>query len=67
MKVNLPQDQLNQLQELKNAQEKVSKGWIDYWLEYSSFDTWQFWVNASFIIIPLIVLYFLSIERECFC
>ncbi|WP_235991868.1 CBO0543 family protein [Metabacillus schmidteae] len=66
MKVNLPQEQLDQLHELKSTQEKVSNDWIDYWFEYSSFDTWQFWVNVSFIIIPLIVLYIFIDKKRVF-
>lgn len=66
MKVNLPQDQLEHLNKLKENQEEASKGWIDYWYDYSYFDTWQFWVNVSFIILPLIVLYFLIDRKKIF-
>ncbi|PMC36818.1 hypothetical protein CJ195_14510 [Bacillus sp. UMB0899] len=57
---------MDQLHELKSTQEKVSNDWIDYWFEYSSFDTWQFWVNVSFIIIPLIVLYIFIDKKRVF-
>jgi len=66
MRKDLPQEQLNQLNELKETQEKVSNGWIDYWLDYSAFDTWQFWLNVSFIIIPLVVLYLLIDKKRVF-
>lgn len=66
MKIYLPEDQSNRLNDLKETQEKVSNQWIDYWVDYSSFDTWQFWINVSFIIIPLIVLYFFIDRKKIF-
>lgn len=66
MRKNLPQEQLDQLNKLKENQEAASKGWVDYWLDFSSFDTWQFWVNVSFIIIPLIVLYIFIDKKRVF-
>jgi hypothetical protein len=35
----------------------------DYWNEYSSFGTWQFWVVLSLLVIPLIILCF-TIDRK---
>ena len=66
MKVNLPQEQLDQLHKMKDNQEQVADAWINYWIDYSSFDTWQFWVNVSFIIIPLIVLYIFIDKKRVF-
>lgn len=66
MRKNLPQEQLDQLNELKETQEAALNGWVDYWFDYSSFDTWQFWVNVSFIIVPLIVLYFFIDKKRVF-
>ncbi|MBU7594579.1 CBO0543 family protein [Metabacillus halosaccharovorans] len=63
MRKNLPQEQLERLNELKINQEKSVKEWVDYWIDYSSFDTWQFWINVGFIIIPLIVLY-ITIDKK---
>jgi hypothetical protein len=63
MKIKFPTEQNNRLEELKLDQEKGIKQWVAYWWEYSSFDTWQFWVNAGIIIIPLIILY-LKIDRK---
>ncbi|QNF31088.1 hypothetical protein HUW50_21600 [Metabacillus sp. KUDC1714] len=48
---------------MKLDQEKGINKWVDYWWEYSSYDTWQFWVNVGIIIIPLIILYF-RIDRK---
>jgi hypothetical protein len=55
--------QINDLQKLKEIQLELSSGWIDYWHRYSSFDTWQFWVNVAMLLIPLVVLYF-TIDRK---
>ncbi|MCM3443052.1 CBO0543 family protein [Metabacillus halosaccharovorans] len=66
MKVKLPQDQLDRLHELKENQEDFAKDWLDYWYQYSSFDTWQFWVCVGVILIPLIVLYFLIDKKRIF-
>lgn len=66
MRKNLPQDQIDRLQDLKENQEQSVKDWVDYWFDYSSFDTWQFWVNVGFIVIPLIVLYFFIDKKRVF-
>jgi hypothetical protein len=63
MRIDIPKDQSNRLHEYKEAQEKIAKQMIDYWYDYSSFDTWQFWVIVGMIIIPLVVLY-LFIDRK---
>lgn len=52
--------------ELNQNQEKVSEGWIDYWFQYSGFETWQFWFNLGMFLIPLIILYFLIDKRKAF-
>lgn len=44
-------------------QQKVSILHADYWAQYSSFHTWQFWVVVLMLIVPLIVLAF-TIDRE---
>ncbi|OAS84167.1 MULTISPECIES: CBO0543 family protein [Metabacillus] len=66
MKVPFSPEQSNRLVELKETQEKLSTQWIDYWYDYSSFNTWQFWVNVVFIIVPLISLYFFVDRRKIF-
>ncbi|MFC0274080.1 CBO0543 family protein [Metabacillus herbersteinensis] len=66
MKSSIPTEQSNRLEELKDTQEKLSTQWIDYWNDYSSIDTWQFWVNVGLIIIPLIILYFLIDRKKIF-
>ncbi|MGS2779386.1 CBO0543 family protein [Robertmurraya sp. GLU-23] len=52
------EEQSKSLENLKSSSSKLAHDWVDYWKEYSSFDTWQFWLNIAFLIIPLIVLYF---------
>jgi hypothetical protein len=66
MKSSIPTEQSNRLEELKKAQEKVFDLWNDYWFDYSALDTWQFWVNAFMIIIPLIILYFFIDRKRIF-
>jgi hypothetical protein len=66
MKSSIPSEQSNQLEQIKEAQEKVFDLWIDYWREYSAFDTWQFWVNVALIILPLILLYFFIDRKKIF-
>ncbi|KKI89108.1 hypothetical protein WQ54_28205 [Bacillus sp. SA1-12] len=63
MKSTIPPEQMEQFEELKQTQKKLAEQWIDYWREYSSFDTWQFWFNAAMIVLPLIILYF-TIDRK---
>jgi hypothetical protein len=59
----MKEEQVKTLDKLKEIQENLGKDWIDYWFTYSSFDTWQFWLNVLMLIIPLIILYF-SIDRR---
>jgi hypothetical protein len=51
------------LDHLVTTGEELTKSWIDYWLAYSSVDTWQFWLNITLFIVPLIILY-LFIDRK---
>lgn len=34
-----------------------------YWREYSSFDTWQFWVVAGMLVLPIFILFFM-VDRK---
>jgi hypothetical protein len=51
------------LDHLMTTGEDLTKSWIDYWVAYSSVDTWQFWLNITLFIVPLIILY-LFIDRK---
>lgn len=50
-------DKINDLQGM------LADTWRDYWQLYSNVDTWQFWIHAAFLVVPLIVLYF-AIDRQ---
>lgn len=45
---------LNKIQDIQS--DLLSTG-TDYWQRYTSFDTWQFWLNLAFLILPLIAVY----------
>jgi len=44
---------INQFRELGKVVDNLS---VDYWTEYASFNTWQFWLNLIFLFVPLLVL-----------
>ncbi|NYE05910.1 hypothetical protein F4694_002685 [Bacillus niacini] len=46
------------LHKLIKEQQQGSHQWLKYWLEYSAFDTWQFWFHVVMFLSPLIILYF---------
>ena len=46
------------LDKLIKEQQEGASNWLNYWLEYSAFDTWQFWFHVIMFLAPLIVLYF---------
>lgn len=50
-------DQVKFIHKIQDIQSKLLNNSIDYWQEYSSFGTWQFWVVLSFFILPLIAIY----------
>ncbi|MEC2078388.1 CBO0543 family protein [Metabacillus fastidiosus] len=66
MRSSLPSEQTNRLEKLKETQEQLSNEWTDYWFDYSAFDTWQFWLNVAFVIIPLILIYFFIDRKKIF-
>jgi hypothetical protein len=43
----MTEDQTKILTNLRTSQEEITAQWIDYWLEYSFLDTWQFWFILS--------------------
>jgi hypothetical protein len=43
---------------LNENQKAFTQDWLEYWKEYSSFDTWQTWFMIILFFLPLIVLYF---------
>lgn len=55
--------QLDIIEQIIKAEIEQSKRWINYWQDFSSFSTWQFWVVLAMFIIPLILL-ILFIDRK---
>ena len=43
-------DYIAQFRKMSEMADKISN---EYWDKYASFDTWQFWLNIVFLIIPL--------------
>lgn len=56
-------NQSEQIETIKDKQLDFTDSLVTYWREYSSFDTWQFWVCVAALVVPLIVLYF-KIDRS---
>jgi hypothetical protein len=56
-------EQLKLIEEIRKSEALQSGRWLDYWHEYSSFHTWQFWVVAAMLLLPLILL-ILFIDRR---
>ncbi|WP_223699935.1 CBO0543 family protein [Sutcliffiella deserti] len=54
----MTKEQMEILNRLKSKHEQVTYEWIDYWWQYSSFNTWQFWVNVLMLVVPLVILWF---------
>ncbi|HZG17672.1 MAG TPA: CBO0543 family protein [Candidatus Bathyarchaeia archaeon] len=46
--------------------QKITDKLIEYWWQFSSFDSWQFWVTLAMLVVPLIVLYFLIDRSQVF-
>lgn len=59
-------EQYEHLQELLRLQQQLSDSWNHYWLQFSHFGTWQFWLNVGMLLIPLVVLYFLIDRKNAF-
>ncbi|QDP39908.1 CBO0543 family protein [Radiobacillus deserti] len=57
------ESQHEMLRRLDSVQAELTKDYIKYWNEYSSFDSWQFWVILAMLIFPLILLFF-KMDRE---
>ena len=57
-------NQLQQIKDLKQTELHHSKEWLNYWMKYSSFDNWHFWVVLALLIIPLILLFFFMDKKK---
>lgn len=56
-------EQVKQLERINKLQEKLTNTSIDYWQQYSSLNSWQFWFLAGVLVLSLIILY-LVIDRR---
>jgi hypothetical protein len=56
--------QKEQIERIRNMQEEMSSSIYDYWLSYSNMSTWQFWVSAGMLVLPIIALYFLLDRKK---
>jgi hypothetical protein len=54
------QSKFNLIMESERAS---THNWYEYWREFSSFNTWQFWLLVFLFIIPLVIVY-LKIDRK---
>jgi hypothetical protein len=61
--ISLSSDQKEMLDKIYKLQTELTNELLDYWRQYSYFDTWQFWVNALILILPLVVL-FIVLDRQ---
>jgi hypothetical protein len=46
------------LAKLIKEQQEGAREWLEYWQEFSAFDTWQFWFHVIMFLTPLIILLF---------
>jgi hypothetical protein len=57
----------NQMIDTLNEKQKAfTQDWMDYWSQYSSPDTWQFWFLVVMFFLPLVVLYFKLDKSKAF-
>jgi hypothetical protein len=58
----ITKEQGKRLNELVDLEEKVVSKWMDYWKDFSGFDTVPFWVIVMMLVVPLVLVYF-KIDR----
>lgn len=59
----MTRDQQERLDDILSQQDQVVRMWMDYWKDFSNWETWQFWAIVLMLIVPLIVIYF-SIKKQ---
>lgn len=57
-------EHLKEIDQIGKLREKLVNAEVDHWFQYSSFDSWQFWVLIGMLILPLISLFFLIDRRK---
>src|SRR5690625_2724206 len=50
-------------EQIRNKQNELNSLLNDYWNDYSAIGTWQFWIVLTFLIVPLVILYF-AVDRK---
>ncbi|WP_232718546.1 CBO0543 family protein [Bacillus sp. FJAT-45037] len=55
-------EQGKRLNEILDLQEMIVSMWLDYWKDFSYFDTGPFWVIVAMLVLPLVLIYF-KIDR----
>lgn len=63
---NSVKEQWAKIEEIREAEITQSERWISYWQDYSSIDTWQFWVVLAMFLLPLVVLILFIDRRKVF-
>ncbi|WP_254871029.1 CBO0543 family protein [Bacillus sp. Marseille-Q1617] len=58
----ITKEQGKRLNEIQNAEEKINTLWVDYWKDFSGFDTVPFWVIIGMLVLPLVLTLF-KIDR----
>jgi hypothetical protein len=51
-------DQKKELDHIIESYRETNLNSINYWWEYSSFDSWRFWLTVILLVVPLLILYF---------
>ncbi|MGB3892138.1 MAG: CBO0543 family protein [Priestia megaterium] len=59
-------NQQEYLKKIHSIQENLAKTWAEYWQQYSTPGSWQFWVTLGAFILPLVILYFLIARKKAF-
>ncbi|MFA1821119.1 hypothetical protein ACDX78_13245 [Virgibacillus oceani] len=59
----MQEEQIEKFGNIRLKNEQLAKLEIDYWQNFSSLGTWQFWVVVVMIIVPLVILFF-AIDRQ---
>lgn len=59
----MQENQMSFLNEIRSKAEELAQIDMEYWQQFSSVGTWQFWVIVLTLLIPLIIL-FIFIERR---
>lgn len=56
--------QMEEMERIRNLHESMTSSTYNYWISYSNMSTWQFWVTAGMLLVPLIAVYFLLDRKK---